>query len=80
MAGVSSRDFGRWFLWARSLALQDNRPPNGSLGSIGVIGIEQVRRPPNEALFNSLMDQYHYLGYEQPVGEHLKYLVRGANG
>jgi hypothetical protein len=26
-------------------------------------------------LFNSLMEQYHYLGYEQPVGEHLKYLV-----
>jgi hypothetical protein len=26
------------------------------------------------------MEQYHYLGYEQPVGEHLKYLVwaRGA--
>ncbi len=28
-----------------------------------------------EPLFNSLMEQYHYLGYEQPVGEHLKYLV-----
>jgi Domain of unknown function (DUF4338) len=26
-------------------------------------------------LFNSLMEQYHYLGYEQPVGEHVKYLV-----
>jgi hypothetical protein len=25
------------------------------------------------------MEQYHYLGYEQPVGEHLKYLVK-ANG
>ena len=21
------------------------------------------------------MEQHHYLGYEQPVGEHLKYLV-----
>jgi hypothetical protein len=27
------------------------------------------------ALFNSLMEQYHYLAYEQPVGEHLKFLV-----
>jgi hypothetical protein len=27
-------------------------------------------------LFNSLMEQYHYLGYEQPIGEHLKYLVK----
>ncbi|MEK6304679.1 MAG: Druantia anti-phage system protein DruA, partial [Acidobacteriota bacterium] len=26
-------------------------------------------------LFNSLLEQYHYLAYEQPVGEHLKYLV-----
>jgi hypothetical protein len=26
-------------------------------------------------LFNSLMEEHHYLGYEQPVGEHLKYLV-----
>jgi hypothetical protein len=24
------------------------------------------------------MEQYHYLGYEQPVGEHLKYLVKAG--
>ena len=35
-----------------------------------------MRRTPEEALFNSLMEQYHYLGYEQPMGEHLKYLVK----
>jgi hypothetical protein len=35
----------------------------------------QVRRSPAEAIFNGLMEQYHYLGYTQPVGEHLKYLV-----
>src|SRR5674476_128613 len=29
----------------------------------------------NESLFNSLMEEHHYLGYEQPVGEHLKFLV-----
>ena len=27
------------------------------------------------AAVQSLMEQYHYLRYEQPVGEHLKYLV-----
>lgn len=37
---------------------------------------EQVRRTAQEPLFNSLMEEHHYLGYEQPVGEHLKYLVR----
>jgi len=31
--------------------------------------------PRKEPLFNSLMEEHHYLGYEQPVGEHLKYLV-----
>src|ERR1039457_6299687 len=30
----------------------------------------------DEPLFHSLMEEHHYLGYEQPVGEHLKYLVR----
>jgi hypothetical protein len=35
----------------------------------------QVRRLPEEALFNSLLEQYHYLNYTQPVGEQLKYLV-----
>ena len=34
-----------------------------------------MRRTAEEPLFNSLMEQHHYLGYEQPVGEHLKYLV-----
>jgi hypothetical protein len=37
--------------------------------------IDMVRRTPQEPLFNSLMEQYHYLRYQQPVGEHLKYLV-----
>jgi hypothetical protein len=27
-----------------------------------------VRRTGDEALFNSLMEEHHYLGYEQPVG------------
>ena len=35
----------------------------------------KVRRTKAEATFNGLMEQYHYLGYTQPVGEHLKYLV-----
>jgi hypothetical protein len=35
----------------------------------------QVRRSTDEKLFNSLIQQFHYLGYTQPVGEHLKYLI-----
>ena len=26
-------------------------------------------------MFDSLVEQYHYLGYTQPVGEHLKYMA-----
>lgn len=50
------------------------------LGALGGVEIRLVRRTADEPLFHSLMEQYHYLGYEQPVGEHLKYLVwaRGA--
>jgi hypothetical protein len=34
-----------------------------------------VRRSPEERLFASLIEEHHYLGYTQPVGEHLKYVV-----
>jgi hypothetical protein len=47
----------------------------GSLRELGPITIGQVRRTPEEALVNSLIEHHHYLGYSQPVGEHLKYLV-----
>jgi len=39
---------------------------------------QQVRRTPDEPLFNDLVAQYHPLGYIRPVGEHLKYLVYAA--
>ena len=55
--------------------LIDTTPLSGPFGSIGPVELQQVRRTADEPLFNSLMEQYHYLSYEQPVGEHLKYLV-----
>jgi hypothetical protein len=54
----------------------DNRPVPGPLRWLLPLDIQPVRRSPEEPLFNSLMEQYHYLGYQQPVGEHLKYLVK----
>lgn len=54
----------------------DNRPVQCGLREILPLEIEQVRWREGEPLFNSLMEQYHYLGYEQPVGEHLKYLIQ----
>jgi len=56
--------------------IPDNRPVRGPLSRITPLEFAQVRRTAEEPLFNSLIEQYHYLGYEQPVGEHLKYLVK----
>jgi hypothetical protein len=54
----------------------DTTPMEVRLCDLQPLTFEQVRRTPDEPLFNSLMEEHHYLGYEQPVGEHLKYLVR----
>jgi hypothetical protein len=55
--------------------LIDTTPITGALSELRPIAIHQVRRTTDEPLFNSLMEHYHYLSYEQPVGEHLKYLA-----
>ena len=53
----------------------DMTPLSGRLSEIQPIELRQARRTAEEPLFNSLIEHYHYLGYEQPVGEHLKYVV-----
>jgi len=61
---------------ARPVPVQiDTMPLHGRLSELGRLDFQQVRRSGDEPLFNSLIEQHHYLGYEQPVGEHLKYLV-----
>jgi len=54
--------------------LLDQTQVEGKLKDLGAIELDQVRRTADEPLFNSLMEHHHYLGYEQPVGEHLKYV------
>jgi len=55
--------------------LIDQTPIEGALKKLQPITVEQVRRTADEALYNSLIEHHHYLGYEQPVGEHLKYVI-----
>ena len=55
--------------------LIDRTPLVCRLSELGPIEFRQVRRSGDEGLFNSLLEEHHYLGYEQPVGEHLKYVV-----
>ncbi len=54
-------------------------PLRGALSDLGPLTFRQVRRTKEEALFNGLIRAHHYLGYAQPVGEHLKYLVSTAD-
>ena len=54
----------------------DTTPLIARLNELRPLEVRQVRRTSDEPLFNSLVEHHHYLGYEQPVGEHLKYLVR----
>ncbi len=53
----------------------DTSPLEGRLDQIQPLTFAHVRRTSEEPLFNSLLEQYHYLRYEQPVGESAKYLV-----
>ena len=53
----------------------DQTPIEGKVSDIGHIEFRQVRRTEEESLFNSLIEEHHYLGYCQPVGEQLKYIV-----
>lgn len=53
----------------------DTTAIRAALCEIRPLEFRQVRRSPEEKLFASLLEEHHYLGYTQPVGEHLKYLV-----
>jgi len=57
----------------------DRTPLSGRLRELAPLTFRQVRRTSQEALFNSLLHSYHYLGYSQPVGEQLKFLVYAGN-
>jgi hypothetical protein len=53
----------------------DSAAVEAKLSQIRPVEIRQVRRSSEEKLFCALLAEHHYLGYTQPVGEHLKYLV-----
>jgi hypothetical protein len=55
--------------------IDDTTPVTGRLSALGPLVFRQVRRTDDEPQFNSLMRTHHYLGYTQPVGEQLKFLI-----
>jgi hypothetical protein len=50
-------------------------PLSCPLSDVQPLAFRLVRRTSEEPTFNSLIETHHYLGYTQPVGEHLKYMV-----
>jgi len=59
----------------RQRFLIDSSEVRGKLSELGKLEFRQVRRTGDEKLFDSLIEEHHYLGYAKAVGEHLKYLV-----
>ena len=53
----------------------DMTPVAGPLSPLLPLDLAMVRRTPAERLYQSLIRQYHYLSYTQPVGEHLEYVA-----
>ena len=53
----------------------DQTPLHASLAALMPLTFRAVRRTPEESVFGGLMEAHHYLGYTQPVGEHLKFMV-----
>ncbi len=57
----------------------DTTPLCGKLSGFQPLEFRLVRRTKEETTFNGLIEEHHYLGYTQPVGEHLKYMVYSEN-
>jgi hypothetical protein len=57
----------------------DTTPMNARLADLGPLSFVQVRRTKEEKLVEGLIEEHHDLGYTQPVGEHLKYLIRAGD-
>jgi hypothetical protein len=53
----------------------DDTPLSGSLSALQPLSLRMVRRTPEERLYKSLIQKYHYLGHTRPVGEHLEYIA-----
>lgn len=58
-----------------ALLLVDTSPIAGNVSDVRPATLSMVRGTPEERVYKSLIQQYHYLGYTTPVGEHLEYIA-----
>lgn len=57
----------------------EQEPFSRSAGELAPLTLTVVRSGPESALWNELVERYHYLGYRVPVGANLRYLVRSGS-
>jgi hypothetical protein len=57
----------------------EQEPLSCSVGQLSPLTLTVVRSRSESALWNELVQRYHYLGYRVPVGANLRYLVRSVS-
>ena len=57
------------------IVLIDQSAIQSKLSDLPIVQLKLVRNTPLEPLYNSLVQQHHYLSYRQIVGNHLKYIA-----
>ncbi len=60
--------------------LPDEQPINRPVNELSGLFLERVENRRQSALWNGMIDQYHYLGYQRLVGAQLRYLIGYEGG
>jgi hypothetical protein len=60
--------------------IHETSPVAGKLATVLPIKIDIVESGEQLTEFKSLLDQYHYLGFDRTVGENMKYMVSSQSG
>ncbi|MGH9881309.1 MAG: DUF4338 domain-containing protein, partial [Pyrinomonadaceae bacterium] len=58
---------------------EEQEPISGSVSQFVPLSLTVVSNGPESALWNELIERYHYLGYRVPVGANLRYFVRSPS-
>ena len=65
---------------SRVVAMPAERPLTGSVEQLGELELEWVKGRQRSALWNRLIERYHYLGYTPLPGAQVRYLVHADHG
>ena len=64
----------------RTELAEEQTPIMGPFSHIGGAILELVQTKEQQKLFKELVDRYHYLGYKNPFGARLRYMVKCEKG